>query len=116
MPTRSASDYTAFQRAQAQAQLNPTLTRTTPYSEGGRSAINSILQYSDMKYATTGSLPPNYVLPRPIVQTRSNPQALSTVGFLGSSGVQGGTVSRPQPRTSGTSTWNVPRTNLIQYA
>lgn len=116
MPTRSASDYTAFQRVQAQAQLNPTLTRTTPYSEGGRSAINSILQYSDMKYATTGSLPPNYVLPRPIVQTRSNPQALSTVGFLSSSGVQGGTVSRPQPRTSGTSTWNVPRTNLIQYA
>jgi hypothetical protein len=115
MPTRSASDFTAFQRVQAQAQLNPTLTRTTPYSEGGRTAINSLLQYSDMKYATTGQLPPNYVVARPIVQTRSNPQALSTVAFLGSSGVQAGTVSRPQPRTSGTSTWNVPLTNLIQH-
>lgn len=115
MPTRSASDYTAFVKIQAQAQLNPTLTRTTPYNQGGQVANNALLQFSDMTFLTGGQTAPARVAPRQLVLNRSNPKALSQVATLSGGGVLGGVVSRPQPRTSGTSALIVPQTNLIQF-
>lgn len=114
MPTRSASEYTAFVKLQAQAQLKPALTRTTPYNEGGQVANNALLQYSDMAYLTRGQVPPTRDIPLRFVQTRSNPKALSQVATLSGGGVLGGVVSRPQART-GTSALIVPQTNLIQF-
>lgn len=116
MPTRSASDYTTFVKLQAQAQSKPALTRTTPYVEGGRAAINTLVQYSEMANVTQGKAPAVRVAPRQFVQNRSNPKALSQVGFLGSAGPLGQVVNRPQPRYSGTSGLVVLQTNLIQNA
>jgi hypothetical protein len=110
MPTRSASEYTAFVKLQAQAQLKPTLTRTTPYNQGGQVANNALLQFSDMAYLTRGQ-----VAPRQFVMTRSNPKALSQVATLSGGGVLGGVVNRPQARSSGTTALVVPQTNLIQF-
>jgi len=115
MPTRSASEYTAFVKLQAQAQLKPTLTRTTPYNQGGQVANNALLQFSDMAYLTTGAAAPARVAPRQKVFSRSNPKALSQVATLSGGGVLGGVVSSPQARSSGTTGLVVPQTNLIQF-
>jgi hypothetical protein len=115
MPTRSASEYTAFVKLQAQAQLKPTLTRTTPYNQGGQVANNALLQFSDMAYLTRGQVAPSRDVPRQFVMTRSNPKALSQVATLSGGGVLGGVVNRPQARSSGTTALVVPQTNLIQF-
>jgi hypothetical protein len=114
MPTRSASEYTSFVKLQAQAQLKPTLTRTTPYNQGGEVANNALLQTSDMAYLTRGQAAPARSMPTPFVMNRSNPKALSQVATLSGGGVLGGVVSRPQART-GTTALIVPQTNLIQF-
>jgi len=114
MPTRSASEYTNFVKLQAQAQLKPTLTRTTPYNQGGEVANNAVLQTSDMAYITRGRAAPARSMPTPFVMNRSNPKALSQVATLSGGGVLGGVVSRPQART-GTTALIVPQTNLIQF-
>jgi hypothetical protein len=114
MPTRSASDYTTFVKLQAQAQVVPKLTRTTPYYQGGQTVINTMLQTSDMSYAIRGRLVPGRVAPPQIVQNRSNPKALSQVATLSGGGVLGGVVNRPVARLSGTNQLIVPRTNLYQ--
>jgi hypothetical protein len=114
MPTRSASEYTNFVKLQAQAQLKPTLTRTTPYNQGGEVANNALLQTSDMAYLTRGQAAPARSMPTPFVMNRSNPKALSQVATLSGGGVLGGVVSRPQART-GTTALIVPQTNLIQF-
>ena len=115
MPTRSASEYTSFVKLQAQAQLNPTLTRTTPYNQGGQVANNALLQMSDMAYLTRGQTAPTRNIPTPFVMNRSNPKALSQVATLSGGGVLGGVVSRHQARSSGTNALIVPQTNLIQF-
>jgi len=115
MPTRSASEYTSFVKLQAQAQLKPTLTRTTPYNEGGQVANNALLQFSDMAYLTRGQPVPTRDIPRQVVMNRSNPKALSQVATLSGGGVLGGVVSRPQARSSGTTGLSVPQTNLTQF-
>jgi len=127
MPTRSASDYLSFVKAQVQSYvppntapqsggIGPRLSRTTPYNQGGVSVLNAITQTSDMRYVTTGQLPPARVAPRQIVQNRSNPKALSQVGILSSGGVLGGVVNQPAAKLSGTSGLIVLQTNLIQNA
>jgi len=115
MPTRSASDYTTFLKLQAQAQLAPKLTRTTPYNEGGRAVINAVIQNSDMTYAVSGKPVPGRVSARQLVLNRSNPKALSQVATLSGGGVLGGVVNRPAARSSGTGQLIVPQTNLTQF-
>lgn len=116
MPTRSASDYTTYVKLQAQAQLAPKLTRTTPYNEGGQAVINSVVQTSAMRYVTTGRAAPARVSARQVVFTRSNPKNLSQVATLSGGGVLGGVVSQPATRLSGTQGLVVLQTNLIQNA
>lgn len=119
MPTRSASDYLSYVKAQVQSQsgsIAPKLTRTTPYNQGGVGVLNAITQASDMRYATRGQLPPGRVIARQIVMNRSNPKNLSQVGILSGGGVLGGVVNRPATRTSGTNGLIVLQTNLIQNA
>ena len=119
MPTRSASDYLSFVKAQVQSQAGsvaPKLTRTTPYNQGGVGVLNAVTQASDMTYVTRGKVAPARVVARQFVMNRSNPKNLSQVAFLSGGGVLGGVVSRPLPRTSGTSSLIVLQTNLIQNA
>jgi len=121
MPTRSASDYLSFVKAQVVS--NPVAnTAAVPQArnvlryEGSGQYLNAITQVSAMQYATTGQLVPQRVAPRQIVQTRSNPKNLAQVAFLGSAGVMGQIVNLPVARYAGTSQLIVPQTNLIQNA
>jgi len=119
MPTRSASDYLSFVKAQVQSQsgsVAPKLTRTTPYNQGGVAVLNAVTQASDMRYVTRGQVAPARVIARPIVMNRANPKALSQVGILSGGGVLGPVVSRPATRFSGTQSLIVLQTNLIQNA
>jgi hypothetical protein len=119
MPTRSASDYLSFVKAQVESQsgsVAPKLTRTTPYNQGGVAVLNAVTQASDMRYITRGQLAPARVIARPFVTTRSNPKNLSQIGFLSGGGVLGGVVNRPTTRVSGTQGLIVLQTNLIQNA
>jgi hypothetical protein len=121
MPTRSASDYLSFVKAQVVSNPNanraavPQARNVLRY-EGAGQYLTAVTQLSAMSYATTGRVVPSRVSPRQVVQTRSNSKNLSQVGFLGPSGVLGPVVNRPQPRTSGTSSLIVLQTNLIQNA
>jgi len=117
MPTRSASDYLSFVKAQVQSQsgsVAPKLTRTTPYNQGGVGVLNAITQASDMGYLTRGQLAPARVAPRQIAISRSNPKNLAQVGILSGGGVLGGVVNQPATILSGTYSLIVPQTNLIQ--
>ena len=107
MPTRSASDYLSFVKAQVVS--NPVAnTAAVPQArnvlryEGSGQYLNAITQVSAMQYATTGQLVPQRVAPRQIVQTRSNPKNLAQVAFLGSAGVMGQIVNQPVARYAGT--------------
>jgi hypothetical protein len=115
MPTRSASEYTTFLKLQAQAQLAPKLSRTTPYSEGGQTVINSQLQNSEMAFVTRGQTAPSRVIPRRVVFNRASATALSKVATLSGNGVLGGVVNTPQPILAGTSGRVVIPTSLIQF-
>ena len=119
MPTRSASDYLSYVKAQVQSQsgsIAPKLTRTTPYNQGGVGVLNAVVQASDMRYVTRGQVAPARVIARQLVLNRSNPKNLSQVGILSGGGVLGGVVNRPATRTSGTQGLIVLQTNLIQNA
>jgi len=117
MPTRSASDYLSYQKATILSATGfpKAQTRNVLTYEGGVTPLNAITQTSEMRYVTTGRLPPGRVVARPF-QNRANPKALSRVGFLSPGGVIGGVVSQPQPRTSGTGALIVLQDNLIQNA
>jgi hypothetical protein len=116
MPTRSASDYLSYQKATILSATGfpKAQTRNVLRYEGGVTPLNAITQTSDMRYVTTGRLPPGRVVSRLPIQNRANPKALSRVGFLSSGGVLGGLVSQPQARTSGTGGLIVLRDSLIQ--
>jgi hypothetical protein len=119
MPTRSASDYLSFVKAQVESNrgsVPPKLTRTTPYNQGGSVVLNAITQESDMRYVTRGQAAPARVMGRPVVFNRSNPNNLSQVGTLSGGGVLGGVVNRPATRVSGTAGLVVLQTSLIQNA
>jgi hypothetical protein len=119
MPTRSASDYLSYVKAQIesnQGSIQPKLTRTTPYNQGGVGVLNAVVQASDMRYVTRGQLAPARVSPLQVVMNRSNPKNLSQVGILSSGGILGPVVSRPAPRLAGTQSLIVLQTNLIQNA
>jgi hypothetical protein len=119
MPTRSASDYLSYVKAQIESNkgsVPPKLTRTTPYNQGGVGVLNAITQASDMSYVTRGQLAPARVAPRQIVMNRSNPKDISQVGILSSGGVLGPVVSRPAARLAGTQSLIVLQSNLIQNA
>jgi hypothetical protein len=116
MPTRSASDYLSYVKAQILTQTAVAVpqARNILRYEGASTVLNAVTQLSDMRYATTGRPVPGRVFPRPLVLTRSNPKALSQVGILSGGGVLGGVVSRPVARSSGTQGLIVLQTNLIQ--
>jgi hypothetical protein len=119
MPTRSASDYLSYAKAQIESNkgsVAPKLTRTTPYNQGGVGVLNAIVQASAMRYVTRGQVAPARVIARPFVQNRANPKALSQVGILSGGGVLGPVVSRPAPRLAGTNSLIVLQSNLIQNA
>lgn len=119
MPTRSASDYLSYVKAQIESNkgsVPPKLTRTTPYNQGGVGVLNAVVQASEMRYVTRGQVAPARVAPRQIVMNRSNPKALSQVGILSGGGVLGPVVSRPAARLAGTQSLIVLQDNLIQNA
>ena len=118
MPTRSASDYLSYQKATILSATGfpKAQTRNVLRYEGGVTPLNAITQTSEMRYVTTGRLPPGRVFPRAPIQNRANPKALSRVGFLSPGGVIGGVVSQPQARSSGTGALIVLQSNLIQNA
>jgi hypothetical protein len=118
MPTRSASDYLSYVKAQILTQTAVAVpqARNILRYEGATTVLNAVTQLSDMRYATTGRPAPARVSPRQLVLTRSNPKALSQVGILSGGGVLGGVVSRPPTRLAGTTGLIVLQTNLIQNA
>jgi hypothetical protein len=117
MPTRSASDYLSYQKATILSATGfpKAQTRNVLTYEGGVTPLNAITQASEMRYVTTGRLPPGRVISRPF-QNRANPKALSRVAFLSSGGVMGGIISQSQGRSSGTGSLIVLQHNLIQNA
>ena len=129
MPTRSASDYLSFVKAQVQSYvppnatpqsggIGPRLSRTTPYNQGGVSVLNAITQASAMTYVTTGQVAPARVIGGAgrNLPPREPRKALSRVAFLSGGGVLGPVVSQPATRFSGTQSLIVLQTNLIQNA
>lgn len=91
MPTLSASDYTQFLKFKAAAAtpIRPDIqTRTNATLSQG--VLNSAIFASQAAQVVTPTLTVIQgnarVVPRPVVQTRSNPEALSTLGFAGTSG------------------------------
>jgi len=116
MPTRSASDYLSYVKAQVLTQTAVAVpqARNVLRYEGATTRLNAVTQVSDMRYATTGQLVPARVFPRQVVQTRSNPKALSQVATLSGGGVLGGVVNQPPTRLAGTQGLIVLQTNLIQ--
>lgn len=88
MPTLSASDYTTFIKLQAaqQAYLNnqvPRKIQTTDQPVANKNVLNSYLKTSQAAYvvnaAQTNLTGLNYVRATPVVTSRNNPKALSTV-------------------------------------
>jgi hypothetical protein len=118
MPTRSASDYVSYVKSQVLTQTATAVpqARNVLRYEGGAARLNSITQVSDMRYVSTGRLPPARVRGIQVEMTRANPKRLSTVSFLGSGGPHGQIVNRPAARFSGTNGLVVLQHNLIQNA
>jgi len=118
MPTRPASDYLSYVKAQVLTQTTVAVpqARNILRYEGSGQYLNAVTQLSAMSYATRGQLVPTRVAPRQVVFNRSNPKNLSRVAFLGSAGPQGTLVSQPPTRLAGTQGLAVLQTNLIQNA
>ena len=118
MPTRSASDYLSFVKAQVLSQTATAVpqARNVLRYQNSFDQIRAVTQVSAMSYVTRGQVAPARVISRPFVMNRSNPKNLSQVGILSSGGVLGPVVSRPVPRTSGTAGLIVLQSNLIQNA
>ena len=91
MPTLSASDYTQFLkfRAAAASPIRPDIQTRTNASLS-QSVINANILASQAALVVTPTLSTVQGNARvekiPVVQSRANPNALSTVGFAGTSG------------------------------
>jgi hypothetical protein len=102
MPTLSASDYTQFLKfkAAAASPIRPAI-QTRDNATLSQSVLNANIFTSQAAEVVTPSiavLNPNMsrVIAQQVVQTRSNPEALSTVGYAGTSGAMGSSaVQRP---------------------
>ena len=118
MPTRPASDYLSYIKAQVLTQTTVAVpqARNILRYEGSGQYLNAITQTSDMRYAAVGRATPARVIARQVVFNRSNPKNLSRVAFLGSAGPQGTLVGQPPTRLAGTQGLVVLQTNLIQNA
>jgi hypothetical protein len=90
MPTLSASDYTTFLKLQAaqQSYANnqvPRKIQTTDQAVPNVNILNSYLKTSQAAYVVNASQTNltglNYVRAVPVVQTRNNPNALSTITY-----------------------------------
>jgi len=101
MPTLSASDYTTYLKFKAAAvtPIRPDIQTRTNASLS-QSVINANILASQAALVVTPTLSTvqgNARLEKiPVVQTRANPTALSTVGFAGTSGAMGSSAyTRP---------------------
>jgi hypothetical protein len=101
MPTLSASDYTNFLKfkAAAASPIRPDIQTRTNASLS-QSVINTNVLASQASLVVTPSITVvegnARVSPIPVVQTRANSTALSTVGFAGTSGAMSSSaVQRP---------------------
>jgi hypothetical protein len=102
MPTLSASDYTTYLKfkAAAASPIKPAI-QTRDNATVNQSVLNANIFTSQAAEVVTPSiavLNPNMsrVVAQQVVQTRSNPEALSTVGYAGTSGAMGSSaVQRP---------------------
>jgi hypothetical protein len=100
MPTLSASDYTTYLKfkAAAASPIKPAIqTRTN--ATVNQSVLNANIFTSQAAEVVTPSiavLNPNMsrVVAQQVVQTRSNPEALSTVGYAGTSGAMGSSATQ----------------------
>jgi hypothetical protein len=101
MPTLSASDYTTFLKFKAGAATNiqPAI-RSRDNVSVNQSVINANILASQAAFVVTPTVQVVGDLARvngqQVVQTRANPNALSTVGYAGTSGALGSSaVQRP---------------------
>ena len=91
MPTLSASDYTQFLKFKAAAAtpIRPAI-QTRDNATLSQGVLNSAIFASQAAFVVTPTLQVignnARVAPRSVVQTRANPEALSTLGFAGTSG------------------------------
>jgi len=91
MPTLSASDYTQFLKFKAAAAtpIRPAI-QTRDNATLSQSVLNANILASQAAFVVTPTLQVVGDLARvqgqQVVQTRSNPEALSTVGYAGTSG------------------------------
>ena len=92
MPTLSASDYTTFLKfkAAAASPIKPNI-QTRDNASTSQSVINANILASQAAFVVTptiDALGPTLarVNAKQVVQTRANPEALSTVGYAGTSG------------------------------
>jgi hypothetical protein len=91
MPTLSASDYTTFLKFKAAAAtpIRPDIQNRTNATLS-QSVLNANILASQAAFVVTPTVQVignnARVTARQVVQTRSNPEALSTLGFAGTSG------------------------------
>jgi len=100
MPTLSASDYTTYLKfkAAAASPIRPAI-QTRDNATLNQSVLNANILTSQAAEVVTPSiavLNPNMsrVIAQQVVQTRSNPEALSTVGYAGTSGAMGSSATQ----------------------
>lgn len=101
MPTLSASDYTQFLKfkAAAASPIRPAI-QTRDNATLSQSVVNANVLASQAAYVVTPTLTNIQnnarVSAQQVVQTRSNPDALSTLGYAGTSGAMSSSaVQRP---------------------
>ena len=97
MPTLSASDYTQYLKfkAAAASPIRPAI-QTRDNATLSQAVLNANVLASQAAYVLTPALTNIQnnarVAARPVVQQRSNPDALSTLGFAGTSGAMSSSV------------------------
>jgi hypothetical protein len=99
MPNLSASDYTTYLKfkAAAASPIRPAIqTRTN--ATLNQSVLNANVLASQAAYVLTPAIANIQnnarVSAQQVVQTRSNPEALSTVGYAGTSGAMGSSATQ----------------------
>lgn len=103
MPNLSASDYTTYLKfkAAAASPIKPAI-QTRDNATLNQSVLNANILASQAAYVLTPGIATIQnnarVSAQQVVQTRSNPEALSTVGYAGTSGAMG---SSPLQRPGG---------------
>ena len=99
MPNLSASDYTTYLKfkAAAASPIKPAI-QTRDNATLNQSVLNANILASQAAYVLTPALTNIQnnarVSAQQVVQTRSNPEALSTVGYAGTSGAMGSSVTQ----------------------